>query len=393
MFAMTKLLLTGGAISAAVSALMLQSGDPVARALPGNAATVAATPLEAAPFALTQIADGESPWAMAFLPDGRALLTEKSGRLLLIDSTGAMTPVAGAPAVAFGGQGGLGDVVLHPHFAHNAMVYLSWVEQVGEDRYAARVGRGALAFGADGAPRIDGLTTIWRQEPALTGRGHFSHRIVFGPDGHLFIASGDRQAFDPAQAMDGNLGKILRLNDDGTPAAGNPFAAQGGVAAQIWSLGHRNPLGLAFAGDRLWVMEMGPAGGDELNLIRAGANYGWPVVSNGEHYDGRTIPDHAPGDGYEAPRLWWNPAISPGHLMIYDGALFPAWRGDAFVAALGGQALVRVDLDGDTATAAERWTTGFRVRAAVTAADGAIWLLEDGGRNGQGRIWRITPRG
>jgi glucose/arabinose dehydrogenase len=193
--------------------------------------------------------------------------------------------------------------------------------------------------------------------------------------------------------MQSNMGKIVRLNDDGTPAAGNPFAGKGGAAAEIWSLGHRNPLGLAFDGNgRLWNSEMGPANGDELNLVQRGANYGYPKVSNGDHYDGRDIPDHAPGDGFEAPKAYWVPSISPGSLMIYSGDLFPGWKGDAFLGALGGMALVRVDLDGEKASMADEWPMGARIREVEQGPDGAIWLLEDEREGGGGRLLKLTPR-
>ena len=288
------------------------------------------------------------------------------------------------------GQGGLGDVVLHPQFASNRLVYLSWAEE-GEGGKGAVVARARLSDDL-GAPALESLEIIWRQSPRVDGNGHFGHRIAFGPDGMLYISSGERQKFTPAQDMAQTLGKVIRLTDSGGIPADNPFAGQGGVTAQIWSLGHRNPLGLAFDADgRLWEMEMGPAGGDELNIVTRGGNYGYPIVSNGNHYDGRDIPDHAPGDGYIAPRLWWNPVISPGGLMIYHGTAFPAWRGDAFIPALSGTGLVRVDLDGENARQPDRWNLELRVRAVAQDPAGGIWLLEDGGRQGEGRLYPPRP--
>src|SRR5690606_29026992 len=197
----------------------------------------------------------------------------------------------------------------------------------------------------DGEPRLEGLEVVWRQEPKVSGQGHYGHRIAFA-DGYLWISSGDRQKFDPAQDMQGNLGKIIRLHDDGSVPDDNPFAGQGGVTAQIWSLGHRNPLGLAFDGDgQLWNVEMGPRGGDELNRVQRGANYGWPEVSNGDHYSGENIPDHSPGDGFEPPVVFWNPSISPSSLMFYSGEEFPDWQGNAFIGGLSSQALLRVEFD------------------------------------------------
>ncbi|HEV2818339.1 MAG TPA: PQQ-dependent sugar dehydrogenase [Allosphingosinicella sp.] len=342
------------------------------------------------PFQVEPLATFAEPWAMAFLPGtDRALVTEKAGRLKLWSPGRDAIDVAGVPAVDYGGQGGLGDVVLHPDFARNGLVYLSFAEAGENGTRGAAVGRGRLVV-EGGAARLDGFAVIWRQVPKMSGRGHYGHRIAFSPDGRfLYISSGERQEFTPAQDMASNAGKVLRLNPDGSVPADNPFAAQGGVAAQIWTLGHRNPLGLAFAPDgRLWEVEMGPRGGDELNLIRRGANYGYPRVSNGNHYDGRDIPDHSPDDGFEPPKVWWTPVISPGDMIVYSGAMFPAWRGDALIGGLSGQALVRVDIDGANAREAERWDMGHRIREVEQGPDGAVYLLEDGPG---GRLLRLTP--
>ncbi len=341
------------------------------------------------PFALTQVAVFNEPWAMAFLPDGRALVTEKAGRLKLWREGEAAVDVSGTPAVSFAGQGGLGDVVLHPDFANSRLVYLSWAEAEGDVKGAV-VGRAKLIEGRSGV-RLEGLTIIWRQSPKVPGNGHFGHRIAFGPDGKLYISSGERQKFDPAQDLSMNLGKVVRLNDDGSVPADNPMAIKGGVTAQIYAYGIRNPLGLAFdAQGRLWEVEMGPRHGDELNLVTPGANFGYPLASNGTHYDGRDIPDHAPGDGFVAPKVFWVPAISPGSLMVYRGAAFPNWKGDAFIGALGGKALVRVDLDGDQATKADHWPMDNRIREVDQSPDGHIWLLEDGAN---GRLLKLSPKG
>ncbi len=350
------------------------------------------------PFRAEPVAQFAEPWAMAFLPGGRqALVTEKAGRLKLWTvAGGGAIDVAGVPTVDYGGQGGLGDVALHPQFAENGLVYLSFAEAGENGTRGAAVGRGRLVVEGGGA-RLDGFTVIWRQVPKLTGRGHYGHRIAFSPDGrHLFISSGERQEFTPAQDMASNAGKLLRLNPDGSVPADNPFASQGGVAAQVWSLGHRNPLGIAFDGaGRLWEVEMGPEGGDELNLVERGRNYGYPAVSNGDHYDGRDIPDHRPGDGFEPPKVWWTPVISPGDMIVYSGSMFPAWRGDALIGGLSGQALVRVDLDGTSAREAERWGMGARIREVEQHRDGSVWLLEDQQRPGGpgGRLLRLTPAG
>lgn len=338
------------------------------------------------PFRVEAIGQFSEPWAMTFLPGGDLLVTEKRGALKLRRASGTVLDVAGVPSVSYGGQGGFGDVVLHPGFATNRLVYLSWVEAGEGGTRGAVVGRARLNLSESGAGLSD-LQVIWRQAPKVDGGGHFSHRIAFGPDGKLYISSGERQKFDPAQDMSGNLGKVVRLNDDGTVPSDNPFAARGGVTAQIWSLGHRNLLGLAFDGQgRLWNTEMGPQGGDELNLVVRGANYGYPRVSNGSHYGGRDIPDHSPGDGFEAPKIWWNPSISPSSLMIYSGAMFPEWRGDAFIGALSGEALIRVDLDGTNARKADQWPMQARIREVEQAPDGALWLLEDG----SGRLLRLS---
>lgn len=366
---------------------MFRSLFPLALTLAACGAPAAA---DDRPFTITEVATFDEPWAMTFLPDGRALVTEKKGVLKLVTIGGGTVDVAGAPNVDYGGQGGFGDVVLHPDFANTGTIYLSFAEAGAGDTRGAAVARGRLIL-SGGSPRIEGLQVIWRQEPKVTGRGHFGHRIAFGPDGMMYISSGERQKFDPAQDMDANLGKIVRLTDTGMIPSDNPFYGQGHVRAQVWTLGHRNPLGLAFdAGGRLWNTEMGPQNGDELNLVRRGANYGYPRVSNGDHYDGRDIPDHAPGDGFEAPKEYWVPGISPGSLMIYSGDLFGAWKGDAFIGALGGMSLIRVDLDGESARMADRWEMDARIREVEQGPDGAIWLLEDG-KSG-GRLLKLTPR-
>lgn len=340
------------------------------------------------PFAIESKGTFQQPWAMAFLSDGRALITEKSGKLKLWKEGGAVVDVSGIPSVSAAGQGGLGDVALHPDFRRNRLVYLSWAEADGDVKGAA-VGRARLVEDAKGA-RLEGLKIIWRQVPKVTGNGHFGHRITFGRDGALYISSGERQKFDPAQDLSQSLGKVIRLNDDGSVPGDNPMAGQGGVAAQVYAYGIRNPLGLDVdAEGRLWEVEMGPRHGDELNLVTPGANFGYPVVSNGDHYDGRDIPDHAPGDGFMAPKIFWVPAISPGSLMIYKGKRFAGWTGDAFIGALGGKALIRVDLDGEKASKADHWPMDKRIREVDQSPDGHIWLLEDGP---EARLLKVSPR-
>ena len=341
------------------------------------------------PFDVEPVASFDEPWAIAFLPDGRMLVTEKAGRLLVVDRDGNKSePVGGLPDVDYGGQGGLGDVALHPDFAENRLVYLSYAEAGDNGTRGAAVARGVLELDGNGGMLSD-LEVIWRQEPKVTGRGHYGHRLLFDDEGHLFISSGDRQKFDPAQDMSGNLGKIVRLYDDGSVPEDNPFQGDGGVIAQIWSLGHRNPLGIAFDLDgQLWNVEMGPKGGDELNLVVRGENYGYPIVLNGDHYSGADIPDHNTRPEFAAPAVWWTPVISPGGFMVYDGELFADWRGDGFIAGLSSRALVRIEFEGEKAREAERFDMGKRMRAVAQGPDGAIWMLED--KKG-GRLLRLTP--
>ncbi|WP_235567532.1 MULTISPECIES: PQQ-dependent sugar dehydrogenase [unclassified Lysobacter] len=343
------------------------------------------------PFVATEFGRFNEPWAMTFLPDGRLLVTEKNRRLRLFNTATKQTSeISGVPAVAYGGQGGLGDVVLHPQFSSNRYVYLSYAEAGANSTRGAAVARAQLTLNADGnGGSLSGLQVVWRQTPKVTGEGHYSHRIAFGGDGKLWITSGDRQKFDPAQDMQQNLGKLIRLNDDGTIPADNPFVGVGGVAAQVWTLGHRNLLGIAFdPAGRLWTHEMGPAGGDELNLIERGTNYGWPIVSNGDHYDGTPIPDHPTRPEFNAPEAWWNPVIAPAGFIIYTGDLFPYFRGQGFIGGLASQALVRIQFDGTSAREYKRYPMGARIREVEQGPDGAIWVLED---SGNARLLKLTP--
>lgn len=348
------------------------------------------------PFVTTEVARFDEPWAMTLIPDTPYLLvTQKAGKLILFSTTAkSKIEVNGVPDVDYGGQGGLGDIVVAPGYDRQYSsypVYLSWVEAGSGDTRGAVVARADLAIDetGDGAASLNNLRIIWRQTPKVTGRGHFSHRVVVAPDQqHIFISSGDRQKFDPAQDMSGNLGKIVRLNPDGSTPADNPFADRGGVEAQIWSLGHRNVLGLAFDSQgRLWASEMGPQGGDEVNLIQRGGNYGWPKASNGSHYGGTPIPDHTATDGFVAPKAYWNPSISPAGMAWYDATLFPVWRKSLLLGALSGQALMRLSVSGESATETDRWPMK-RIREVEVAPDGAVWLLEDGAN---ARLLKLTP--
>jgi len=342
------------------------------------------------PFDTETLGSFDQPWAMAFLPDGRALITERGGKLRVHVLGGDSGEVSGVPAVAFGGQGGLGDVALHPQFASNGIVYLSYAEAGENKTYGAAIARAKLELDESGGGALSDVSIIWRQVPKLEGRGHYAHRMLFDAEGLLFVSSGDRQHFDPAQDMQSNLGKILRLNDDGTSAAGNPFADQGGVAAQIWSLGHRNPLGIDFdSSGQLWNIEMGPKGGDEFNRVERGANYGYPIVSNGDHYNGKNIPDHDTRPEFNAPAVSWTPVISPGDFIFYSGDVFPGWKNNALAVGLSSEALVRIEISGSTARELERFAMGKRIREIEQGPDGNIFLLEDGSK---GRLLKLKPK-
>lgn len=379
---------------ALAATLGLLASAPVALVAPAQAAPQARVALANAPFAVAEVQRFDSPWAMTFLPDGRLLVTEMAGNLRLFDpASGKLGTVAGVPKVAHGGQGGLADVVLHPGFAGNQLVYISYSEAGEGGTAGAAVARARLVLDQDGGGRLDGLQVIWRQQPKVSGQGHFGQRIAFGSDGKLWISSSERQKFDPAQDMKTNLGKMIRLDDDGSVPADNPFADQGGVAAQVWTLGHRNILGVAFDGEgRLWAHEMGPKGGDELNLIERGDNYGYPVVSNGDHYDGKPIPDHDTRPEFHAPAVSWNPVISPAGFVIYSGDRYPGWKGSGLIGGLSSKSLVRIAFDGTDAREAERFDMGRRIREVEQGPDGTIWLLEDGTRDGQGWLLRLDPK-
>ena len=355
------------------------------------------------PFEVEPITSFDEPWALAFLPDGRMLVTEKKGSLFIVTQNGEKSQyINGVPDVAYGGQGGLGDVALHPDFIENRVIYLSYVESgVGGHTRGAAVVRAVLSE-TDGEGELSDVEVIWRQYPKVVGFGHYGHRLLFDDEGYLWISSGDRQKFTPAQDMQTNLGKVLRLHDDGSVPNDNPFvdyfdvnplADDEGVYGQVWSLGHRNVLGLALdLEDQLWEIEMGPMGGDELNLVKPAANLGYPIVSDGDHYDGREIPDHDTLPEFEKPAVSWNPVISPGDLMIYRGDLFSDWRGDAFAAGLSSQAIVRVEFDGVDAREVDRYDMGARIRSIVEGPDGALWVLEDDEDESTGRLLKLAPK-
>ena len=328
------------------------------------------------------------PWAMTFLPDGDLLVTEKHGTLLQVQPDArTKVPVQGVPEVAYGGQGGLGDIILHPQYKDNHWIYLSYAEQDSSGNRGAVVVR-AQFHPASGQPKLENLEVIWRQIPKVSGSGHYSHRLAFSPDGHLFITSGERQKQMPAQSWEQNLGKVIRLNADGTVPSDNPFQDKGELAKTFWSLGHRNLLGIAFDRQgRLWTHEMGPRHGDEFNLTRGGDNYGWPIVSWGDHYTGIPIPDHDTRPEFNAPEVYWVPTVAPSGLIIYDGSMFPKWQGNAFVGGLRSESLVRIRIEGDRAEEVERFAMGQRIREVEQGPGGAIWILED---EEGGRLLRLT---
>lgn len=330
-------------------------------------------------YRVETIAQFNEPWAITSLPDQRLLITERKGQLKLFDpKTKSIVNVSGVPAVSYGGQGGLGDVILHPDFQNNHWLYLSYASK-GQGGYGAEISRAKLDLSNPAQPKLTDLKTIWQQVPKVSGQGHYGHRMMFGPDGKLWVSSGERQKFDPAQDMQSNLGKVLRLNDDATPVKDNPFIQQGGVTAQIWSLGHRNPLGMAFDPQgQLWVVEMGPKGGDELNRIVKGENYGYPIVSNGDHYSGLPIPDHHTHPEFKAPEIDWTPVISPSSLMIYTGNQFPLWQQKALIGGLSSEAIIVVDLNAKPVREVQRLDMKQRIRGLHQAQDGSIWVIEDG---------------
>tara|TARA_R100000322_G_scaffold40242_2_gene25070 strand:- start:7800 stop:8774 length:975 start_codon:yes stop_codon:yes gene_type:complete len=322
---------------------------------------------------------------MAFLPDGRLLVTERAGTLRVLDSRNQLSdPLKGTPEVLARGQGGMLDVALDPAFEENQLVYLSFAEG-DESGSGTALGRGELVDG-----RIRNFEVIFRQEPKVSGTNHYGGRIVFAPDGTLFLTLGDRFKFDPAQDLSNHLGTVVRLNRDGTIPTDNPFLDKSDARDAIWSYGHRNIEGAAIhpESDELWVAEMGPKGGDELNKTQAGHNYGWPTVSWGDHYDGREIPDPPTHPEFADAAKQWTPVIAPSGMMFYTADKFPKWQGDALIGGLASQAVIRVSISGDKATEEERIALGARIRDVEQAPDGSVYLLTD---ESNGGIWRLAP--
>jgi glucose/arabinose dehydrogenase len=345
---------------------------------------------------VTEVASGfDRPWAIAFLPDGRFLVTEKpSGNLFIVGADGrkSLPPVAGLPRVDGRNQGGLLDVELAPDYARSGLIYWTYYEPRRGGNGLA-VARAKLVDGA--APRIDGLQIIFRMQPTLESTMHAGGRLVFAPDGKLFVTLGDRSILAgrvQAQDLGSHLGKIVRINPDGSVPRDNPFAAREGARPEIWSSGHRNILSAALDGKgRLWVADMGPQGGDELNLIERGKDYGWPTIGYGEEYSGAPIHRSTTAPGMEQPVYYWDPVISPSGMAIYSGDLFPEWRGNFFIGGLSSRALVRLVLHEDRVVGEERLLTHLnaRIREVVQGPDGALYLLTDE-RNG--KLLKVTPR-
>ena len=329
------------------------------------------------------------PWGAAFLPDGRMLVTERVGRLRMMGKDGQVSPpLDGVPRVVSRGQGGLLDVALDPAFTQNRLVYLSYAE--ARDGWAATAaGRGRLN---DAGTALEGFTVIFRQEPAVSGGHHFGSRLAFAPDGKLFISTGDRFKFDPAQDLSSHIGKLIRINPDGSVPPDNPFANRKDARPETWSYGHRNTQGLAIQPETgaLWEGEFGPLGGDEINLPEPGKNYGWPLVSWGKHYDGRDIPNPPTRPDLADAVRHWTPAISFSGMAFYAGDAFPGWRGNLLLAGLASQTLARLSIEGRRVTGEERIRIGTRIRHVVPGPDGFVYLLTD---EDNGRVLRLSPAG
>lgn len=338
---------------------------------------------------VTEVARGlEHPWALAFLPDGRLLVTERPGRMRLIATDGALSaPLTGVPPVVARGQGGLLDVVLDPQFAQTRRVYFSYSEPRGD-------GNGtAVAHARLGERGLEQLTVIFRQQPAWDSTLHFGSRLVFAPDGTLFVGLGERyQGMARAQTLDSHLGKVVHLDREGRAAAGNPYARTPGALPEIWSLGHRNIQGAALhpQSGELWIHEHGPRGGDEINVARPGRNYGWPVITYGIDYTGFKIGEgETARAGLEQPLHYWVPSIAPSGMAFYTAGRFPAWRGQLFVGSLKFGQLVRLELDGPRVTRETRHELKARIRDVRQGPDGYLYLLTD---EDKGRVLRVAPR-
>jgi glucose/arabinose dehydrogenase len=346
------------------------------------------------PIRVTELpGEFDKPWALAFLPDRRMLVTEKhDGKLFIVTSEGAKSAsVDGVPPVDGGDQGGLLDVELGPDYAASKLIYLSYYEpRKGGNGLA--VARARLVDG--GKPKLENLQVVFRMQPTLDSSKHAGGRLVFAPDGMLFVTLGERSIMEgrvQARDLASDFGKIVRIRPDGSIPKDNPFVGKAGARPEIWTLGHRNILGADLdAQSRLWVAEMGPRGGDELNLVEKGKDYGWPTIGYGEEYSGEPIHKSTQAPGLEQPVYYWDPVISPGALTIYSGDLFPEWKGNFLIAGLSSEALVRLELKGDRVVGEERLLAdrGDRVREVVEGPEGAVYLLTDGG---SGKLLKLTP--
>lgn len=345
-------------------------------------------------IAVEEIARGlVDPWAIVFLPDGRMLVTERPGRLRIVTREGGISvPIAGVPDVDARNQGGLLDVVLAPDFAQSRILYFTFAEPRGGGENGTSVARARLS---DNERQLENLQVIFRQQPGWASNGHFGSRIVFDREGRLLIALGDRQRAEVrglAQDLSTHVGKVVRIVADGSASSGNPFAGRSDARPEIWSYGHRNIQGADLHPEtgELWLIEHGPQGGDEINIARAGRNYGWPIISYGEEYSGEPIGEGiAQRDGMEQPVYYWDPVIAPGDMDFYRGELFP-WRGNILIAGLRIESLVRLELDGERVTGEERFALGVgRVRDIAESADGALWIVTD---EEDGGVYRLTPQ-
>jgi glucose/arabinose dehydrogenase len=331
------------------------------------------------------------PWSLAFLPDGRMLVTERPGRLRLVTREGALSPpLAGVPKVFASGQGGLHDVILDRDYAQNQTIYFCYAEPAGG---GARTALARARLVDEGTPRVAEVATIFHQQGPLSSGNHFGCRIVHAPDGNLFLTTGDHfTTRDQAQNLGNHLGKLIRIRPDGSVPPDNPFVGRAGAKPEIWSYGHRNSQGAAInpATGKFWMHEHGPRGGDEINIPEAGKNYGWPVIGYGIDYSGAKIHESTAKPGMEQPIKYWVPSIAPSGMAFYDGRLIPAWKGNVFIGALAGQMLVRLEVNGDTVGKEERLleNMGERIRDVREGPDGALYLLTD---NRNGRILRVAP--
>jgi glucose/arabinose dehydrogenase len=342
---------------------------------------------------VAEVAKFDTPWALAFLPDGRMLVTEKlRGRMYVVTPDGAKSPaITGLPPVDAGGQGGLLDVEVGPDFATSNLIYWTYYEPRNGGNGLA-VARGKLAAGA--TPALSEVQVIFRMQPTLQSSAHAGGRLQFAPDGLLFVTLGERSVLAgrvQARELGSHLGKVVRIQPDGGVPSDNPFVGQSGARPEIWTYGHRNILAAALdAQNRLWVTEMGPRGGDELNLVQRGRDYGWPDIGYGEEYSGQAIHQNTQAEGLEQPVYYWDPVISPSGMTIYSGALFPEWRGDFFIGGLSSTALVRVRVRDDRVVGEERLLTerGARIREVAQGPEGALYLLTD---SADGQLLKLTP--